>query len=217
MPEQPNGGQNDPNTQTVSKADYDRLQSQMVEQNRSLENLRGELTSPDYLDYRAAKNAPRAAAPVAGTPINLSNMTLEQLQAVMAQSMAPTIQATLRPLLERMDNLDAQQELDIVMRKYEDFETYRDQVGTILNGAKNELTIEQAYLMAKATNPDAQPSAENPPAAGAPKSGPKGNERPSANVPVDGDTIKNFKTAQEAGNAAWQEVAAKHGLSGDTI
>lgn len=223
MPEENQGGQNGQNnTPTVPKADFDRLQAQVAEGNRTLENLRSELTSPEYIEYRASKNRPPAPATNNGQPVTLGNMSLEQLQQMMVQSVGATVQTVLKPILERIDNLDAQQELDIVMRKYEDFEDVRDQVANILNTAKNELTIEQAYLMAKAQQPAGEENQQQAPAAGqkgapAGRPAPQGNERPSSNVPVEGDTIKKYKDANDAGQAAWNEVAARHGLQGDKI
>lgn len=201
--------------ETVPKSDFERVKNQADESARNLDVLRSQLTDPDYIAYRESKNAPKPAAPATHTPLNLNNMTLEQLQGLIAEGVSLSVKQIVSPLYARLDNVAAQQELDLVARKYEDFDTYRDQTANILKNTPNELTIEQAYLMAKASTP-AAPAEGTPATPAAPKT-PAGNERPSSNVPVDGDSLKKFKNPQEAGNAAWQSIAEKYQLSGDTI
>lgn len=202
--------------ETVSKQDFVRVQQQAEEAGRNLEVLRQQLADPEYLEYRQAKANSRANPAAPATPVNLQNMTLEQLQQLIVQGAAGAVQQVVKPIAERLEQAEAELELDRVQRKYEDFDEFRDNVSQILKTSTNELTIEQAYLMAKATKPAADPAAPAATAPAAPAA-PRGNERPSASVPLDGDSAKTFKTPEAAGQAAWQEVAARRGLSGDTI
>lgn len=199
-------------TETVPKTEFDQLQSKASEATRTMEALKDQLLAPEYLSYLESRKAPKPAVTAPGAAVSLANMTLEQLQSMLQQGIAATVQEALKPLTTRLNDVQVKQELAEVIERHDDFPKFREKVVEILQTSTNELTIEQAYLMAKAQAP-VIPPAVNTPAVKAPSS----NERPSANVPLDGESVNKYKNPDAAGTAAWSEVAAKHGLSGDTI
>jgi len=201
-----------PTVETVPKAEFEQLKSKAEETTRTMEDLRNKLLDPEYISYLETKNKPKPALP-GTTPVNLQSMTLEQLQGLIATGVATSVQDALKPINQRLGQVQIRQELDDVKARHTDFDDHKDKIVEILNGSDNELTIEQAYLLAKAQVGEATPKPkETPPAKPA-----QGNEKPSSRVPVEGDTIKTFKDPHAAAQAAWAEVSAKHGLSGDKI
>lgn len=200
--------------ETVSKADFDRVQTTLREKEQGLEALRGQLLDPKYLEFIAAKNTP--AAPQPGTQnVPIGQMSLADLTALIDRATSNAIAPRFAQLENVISNVDAKIELREVMERHADFETFRPKVVEILNGSRNELSIEQAYLIAKASTPVTPATPPTPAAPAAPRAGTP--EKPGGVLPVAGDTLPKFADAKAAGQAAWATVAAKHGVSGDTI
>lgn len=202
-----------PQPETVPKAEFEQVKSKAEEATRTMETLKNQLLDPEYLSYLESKRAPRAAAPSAPMQtVNMANMTLEQLQTMIRDGVANTVQEALKPFNTRLSDVMVKQELADAMKKFPDFDEYRGKITEVFQTSQNELTIEQAYHLAKSQSSMEAPKTETPKA-----KAPASNEKPSASVPVDGETMKAFKTPEAAGNAAWNEVASKYGLSGDSI
>lgn len=213
-------------TDTVPKAELDSLKTQHAETLKNLEALKGQLLDTDYLQYlesKKAPNRPAAAAPQAGVTdpnrLVISNMTLAQLQQVIGMQLNQTLEQAMKPIYGRLNEVGAKQELDEVRAKFEDFPEYSEKVVAILEGTPNtELTIEQAYLIAKAgAINEAEASAAGTDGQQQEQTGVKPNEKPGGTVPLAGETAQRFKNPTEAATAAWHEVRQKYGLSGDTI
>lgn len=206
----------------VPKSDFERLQTQAADATKGLETLKNQLLDKDYLDFLEAKRSGnnRPSGLQAGTP-NLENVDLKNLdmkglvQLIQQHSLAVVTQAVgpqLQKLTGAITDVQAVLELDQARQKYEDFDDFSKDVTAILEHANNDLTIEQAYLMARAQKPPAAPDAGKPPA-----KAPGQSERPGSVVPLEGETVKTFKSPEAASQAALSEVMARHGLSGDSI
>lgn len=210
-------------TNYVPKTEFDKIQAQASASQQGLETLKSQLLDRDYLDYlEARKNGnQRPAAPQSAlTNVDLKNLDMaglvELIQkhtlAVVTQSVGPKLHA----MRGTLTDVQAFIELDQVRGKYEDFDTYSKDVTSILERTQNDLTIEQAYLMAKAQAPLAD-AGEDKTGAAKPTGAGSRSERPTNVIPLDGETVKTFKDANAAGQAAASEVLARHGLSGDTL
>lgn len=206
---------------TVSKTDFDKVSSQNAELSKSLESLKGQLLDTDYLSYLENKKAGKVVPPQTGaqnnTNVSVANLTLGQLQQVIAAQMGQTLNDFGKPIYERLNAIGAQQEVEHIRSKYADFDDFRDQTVAILESTPNtELNIEQAYLIAKASAANNAPS-EEVASEGKASESTKGNEKPGGTVPLPGESAKRFKDPQDAGSQAWAEVRSKYGLTGDTI
>lgn len=199
--------------ETVPKTEFDRVTAEAKDAKQGLEAVRNQLLSQDYLDYLAAKNAKPAAPAAATLPTNLGAMTLAELTAYIDKRTVELVNPTITNIQTVLKDVQVKQELEEVRERHDDFETLRPKIVEILSSAANDLTIEQAYYMAKAQAP-AKAATPPAPAATPPQ---KGNERPGGTLPVSGDTLPKFKDGKDAGQAAWASVAAKHGILGDTI
>ena len=223
-------GQN--NDTTVSKADLDKLSADNASLKTTLDTLQQQLTDPDYVAYIESKRSNNQAQARPVTPqdmqnVDLSKLTVGQFQQYLAYHQQEFAKTVLAPQLNAMNqtltNLQAKLELADAERAYDDFNDYRQEVYNILSTAGNELTIDQAYKIAKGNNP-------TPASEGEKVETPKpmtltnttyrtqsNSEKPGNMTPVDGDGVKKFATKESAALDAWSQVAAKHGISGDTI
>jgi hypothetical protein len=197
---------------TVSKAEFDRLASQVSEKERSLETLKQQLLSPEYITFLESQNAPKTRTNITNQAINLSNMSLDQLRALVREEGEAVVKQAIAPFAGRLTEVQATLEANAVRAKYADFNDYAPKVVEILENS--DVTIEQAYLMAKGRTGIEK---ENSPKREESKKTPPVSEKPGNTVPLEGDTITKFKNETEAGMAAWSAIAKKHGLSGDTI
>lgn len=223
MSDAPAGQNNQP--ETISKSEFDKVQAQNAELAKNLEGLKSQLLDTEYLSYlESKKNRQTPSAPGAGQGQNngnipLSQMTIGQLQQLIAAQLNQTLEATMKPVYGRINELGARQELEDVRGKYADFGEFQDKVVAILEGTPNtELSIEQAYLIAKASAINTQADDDT-------DKGEQdkqtvhvhGNEKPGGTVPLDGESAQRHKDPQSAASAAWEEVRKRHGLTGDTI
>ncbi len=199
--------------ETVPKTEFERVQTEAREAKSGLEAIRGQLLSQDYLDYVAAKSAPKA--PIATPDKPVTALTLAELTTLIDQKSRETALGIIKPATERLSQLELREELRSVEAKYGDFEAMRTKVVEKLNSAQNDLTIEQAYLLAKAESGQAVVLATKPTEKPAPKA--PTSEKPGGILPISGEVTTEFKTPSAAGNAAWASIAAKHGISGDVI
>ena len=97
-------------------------------------------------------------------------------------------------------------ELQEVVKSHDDFEDYRDTVREILESSPTPLTIEQAYLIAKAGK--ATPAEETD--ADKTKKAKSGTEKPGGGLPRDSITPKTFgKDKNAAASDDWDTVVGK--------
>lgn len=201
-------------TNYVPKEQFVQAQQQNAEASKNLEALKNQLLDKDYLEFLESKRAPAKGAPAATLQsVDLKNLDMQGLVKLIQEHTLETVTKAVGPQLQKITgaitDVQAVIELDQARQKYEDFDKYSKEISSILEHSQNELTIAQAYLMAKAQAPAENKEEKKTP--------PKFSERPGSTVPLDGDTIKTFKNSTEAATSAWNTVAAKHGLSGDTI
>lgn len=156
---------------------------------RQVEETKSQLLDSNYLEYLDAKKNPKKVE---------GNDEVKDLRKQLAEMRAA------------MSEVAAAQELDQVMKAHPDFNDVRKDVQKILEESKTELTIEQAYFIAKGVKPAPEQKKEE-------KKTDFGNEKPSGIYPVDGDSEKKFKNENDAAQAAANEVLAKYGISGGVI
>lgn len=209
--------------ETISKAEFDKINVQNAELAKNLESMKGQLLDTEYLNYLADKKA-KGNAPAQQTIPNNGNvavgtLTLAQLQQFINTQLGQGFQEVMKPVYGKLNEIGARQELDDVRSKYADFGDYQQKVVAILEGVPNtELSIEQAYLIAKANAANEAEAAANEQTPPAEKSsGNGGNEKPGGTVPLAGESAQRHKDSASAAAAAWQEVRTRHGLTGDTI
>lgn len=201
-------------TETVPKTELDKVTTQLTQTNQSLDAMRNQLLAPEYLEFLEARKMPIPAKAAPAANLNLSNMTVDDLRRVIIEGSAEVVRNALAPLTVKLNDVQAKQELADVRTEFPDFDKYSAQiVATLEANPKSDLTIKQAYLIVKGAAPAEAASAKP---AEVPKA-PTGGEKPGNTVPLSGDTLKTFKNGQEAGNAAWKEVAGRYNLQGDTI
>jgi len=201
------------NPETVSKQEFDRLAASAAEKDRSLETLKSQLLDPEYISYLESKNQAKARPTTINSNVNLSNMSLDQLRQLIREEGESVVKQAIAPIAGSLTEVRATLEANAVRAKYPDFNTYADKVVSILENS--DVTIEQAYLMARGgkvieADTSTKKEVETPKA-------PTRSEKPGTTVPLEGDTITKFKNETEAGMAAWNAIAKKHGISGDTI
>lgn len=187
----------------VGKEDYEKALS---ERDEKLEKLEGELEKaktslldPEYIEYLESKkdskdedagekNAQDKDLPLKGELTTLRkelNMTKAKLYDVLAVM-----------------------ELESARKRYSDFDDYKEEIKETIESSEAPLTYDQAYHIAKsAKGPKNKDNADN--ASGDAKS--KANktpetEKPSGSVPGDSLKQKDYKSAQEAANAAWDDT-----------
>lgn len=205
---------NQPTNDLVPKTEVTKVQNQLQETTKSLDAMRNQLLDPSYLEFLESKKIAPVARTNTPTNLNLANMSIDDLRKVIAEQTAEAVKNVVSPLFVRINDIQAKQELDDVKSRYPDFADYQDKVVAILDAnPKSDITIEQALLIAKGGSQKEAPAKTEVKDLKIPTS----VEKPGTTVPLSGDTLKTFKNGAEAGNAAWKEVAAKHGLQGDTI
>lgn len=199
----------------IPKSEYEKLQAETAETRKGLESLKSQLLDKDYLDFLDSKRHASPSANTQGvTTADIRNMDTASLVKLVNDTVLATMNNALTPVFQavntRLTNMEAGQEASNVAATYDDFVDYRDDVAAILEKSPNDITIEQAYLMAKATRaPEAAPTAS--------VQQPQRSERPGTIIPLSGDTVKTFKTSEAAAMAAASEVLARHGIQGDSI
>lgn len=223
------------NDTTVSKADINKLTADNATLKQSLETLQAQVTDPDYIAYVEGKRSGHNNQQVQQQPqqvnmqhVDLSKMTVGQFQHFLAQQQQEFAKVAINPQLQAMNqtltNLSAKLELKDAESSYEDFNEYRNDIYNILSTSGNELTIDQAYHIARSNRPpvegDGTTTVEAPKTITSmvtPYQTRSSSEKPGTTIPLDNDGAKKFGTKEAAALDAWSQVAARHGISGDTI
>lgn len=202
------GGQAPDMTKYVPKEDYEKLSGSVKDLETKLEEAKLSLLDPEFIDFRESKKLKSTAKKAADAATDLSDVDLSKLspkqllaaavdrakEAVMNE-IIPEYEEKLRAQAQTLSDVLAVLELQEVEKKHSDFGNYKDATRKVLETSSTPLTIEQAYLLAKASNPQAAAAAA-----------PAGSERPSGTVPLSSDTTKTFKDKNEAGLDAWDRV-----------
>ena len=180
----------------IPKAELETLKTtyeqSIADLQKKVSEAQSAILAPDYLEYLDAKKSLNKGQKVEG------NDEVKELRKQLADTRAALAEVA------------AAQELETVIKAHPDFNDVRKDVQKILEESKTELTIEQAYLIAKAQKPPAEKKPEE-------KKPEFGNEKPSGVYPVEGDSSKKFKNENDAAQAAANEVLAKYGINGGVI
>lgn len=159
---------------------------------KQVEEAKLQLLSQEYLEY--LENKKSGKAPETKGESEENKALRAELAAVRAQQA----------------DLAAHIELDMVRKAHPDFEEFRTEVQKVLEESKTNITIEQAYRIAKGSQEPKKQDDKKPVL-------PQGNEKPSGVYPPPETTEKKFKTAHAAAMDAAASVLSKYNLSGDTI
>lgn len=187
---------NEEQKELIPKAELDTLKTtyeqSIADLKKQVEDTKAQLLDSNYLEYLDQKKAPKGQKTEGSEEVKELKKQLAEMRAAMAE-------------------VAASQELEQVMKAHPDFNDVRKDVQKILEESKTDITIEQAYFIAKAQKPPAKEE-------GKPKEKLEfTTEKPSGVYPVEGDSEKKFKNENEAAQAAANEVLAKYGISGGVI
>lgn len=196
-----------PKEDLISKADFDKAVGEkdtaLTDVRTQLNEAQLKLVDPAYVEFMEARKASNEK------PIIDDKTAKEQGIPESAIKIINDQGSSIKQLQTAVQQIGALLELSDVEKKYADFGNYRDDVQKILETSGSNLTIDQAYVQAKAAAPDKSKGSDETPT-------PKGSEKPGGFVPKD-DSKKHYTDADEAGNAAWAEVKERLGIQGDII
>lgn len=191
----------------IPKTDFEKVtkekDSTIANLSSSLRDSQEKLTSPEYIEFLESRSKTRD---VKVTKEDLKGAQMPDKVIELIEGLQTTFNQRFSSVETFNANVAAWIEAQEVSSKYKDFDEYRDQVAALLEKPGVNLTIEQAYKIVKS---DKTPASEETPK-------PSG-ERPGGRLPQNDTTVRKFKTSDDAGQAAWDEVAKKHGITGDTI
>ena len=221
------------NDNTVSKADIQKMSADNATLKSTLESLQAQLTDPDYVSYVEGKrNSQNNQNQQTQAPnmqnADLSKLTVAQFQQFLAHQQQEFAKVAINPQLQAMNqtitNLAVKLELQDAESTYDDFNDYRTAIYNILSTSGNELTIDQAYHIARSNRPPVEGEGTTTVEAvkpiqlsNQPYQTRSSSEKPGTTIPVDGDGARKFATKEAAALDAWSQVSAKFGISGDTI
>lgn len=189
----------------IPKTELEKVQNeskQAIEtMQRQVEEAKTQLLSQEYLEFISNKKMGKDKESEGSK--NESGEEVKQLRTQLAELRAAQAE------------IAAAQELDHVIKSHADFEDYRKDVQKILETSKNDLTIEQAYLMAKGQKEPGKESEEDKEKNKKKES--FSNEKPGGIYPPSKDSEKKFKSELDAGIDAANTVLAKYNISGGVI
>lgn len=183
--------------QYVPKSDHDRSTKEVESLKRTLNDAQEKLLDESYLEFLEQKNLGK--------------------KAVLPDSVRQALPPEMQQLAQRLDQTERTQaqilavlELQQCKEEHTDFKDYQGEIETIIK-ANHNYSFEQAYTLAKAAKTLEEPS--NRPT----KEPPRGGEKPQGALPGTEHQSKDYKDASKAGEAAFDEVAQRHGIKGDII
>lgn len=196
-------------TKYVPKEDFEKTSATVKDLESKLDEAKLALLDPSYLEFMESKKAGKLEKKIessvdkllASTDIDkLSNrqlldLALDKAKEAVANEILPQYQNQLKSMGQTLSDVLAVLELQEVKGKYADFDVYRADTKKILETSTTPLTIEQAYVLAKAGKD-----------ASAPKAGPTGSEKPTGGTPPGSMQPKSFKTKADAAEDAWNST-----------
>ena len=196
-------------TKYVPKEDFEKTQASLKEELGKMKVERDQakmsLLDPEYISHLESKrvSAEKSAARIPdGT--DLSRLSPQQLLDLAVSKAVEMVEGKVGERFRRnetaISDLLAVAELRAVEDRYKDFNDYRDDVAKLLEDPRSNLTIEQAYKLAK------QNASEKAPAKPETKK-PASSEKPTGTTPADGFERAKFKSKVDAADAAWDAVA----------
>jgi hypothetical protein len=169
------------------KGEIETLKSQLEQANMSL-------LDPDFIQYKESKQSKNLKAEAGKLADKLKDGSLTP-EAITA------IEERINRISLAVENLLAVQELNGVKDKYSDFESFRDKTKAILESSSTPLTIEQAYLLAKAQEIKIEKTPEEKF-----RSARSGTEKPGSGIAGEGTEPAKFKDKVSAADDAWDKV-----------
>lgn len=203
--EQPKPSEEAEKTQqeVVSKTEYETAlktaQEQQVKFKEEIDKLKMQLLDNDYLEYKEKK----AAASTKEKSLPKTGNEQEDLRAAI-----DAMQKRLDRQQQVQDALLADIELKELERTNPDYIEYKEDMIKIYEADPNtNLTLSQALAIARDNKRSAAKTSST-----------NTNEKPSNSMPGSSlNKSKSFKTDYDAGQDAWEQIKAKHGLTSDVI
>lgn len=192
----------------VPKDDHTKAVTERDSLKKALDDVSSKLTSSEYIEYLESKQKGK-----------------EKANDAAKEALTPEVRTLIDSLTTRLTNheevifeLLADREVALVEKTNPDFSDFREDVAKILDEAaksKENLSVAKALEIARGRKAVGKKDEK----AKEPKEQSKGSEKPSSSVPASASSggSKDYKSATEAGNAAWETVKAKYGLTSDTI
>lgn len=205
-------------TQYVPKGDYEKAQATSKTETEKLkselEQAKMSLLDPEYISYLEAKKAKIEQGGKFEAPAGeLEKMSPKELLQTAITKAVELVEAKtdsrFRRLEQSMSDTLGFLELQVVEKKHPDFGDYRDEVVKLLGDPKSQLTIEQAYLIAKAAKPAKEGTSEKSEATKKPS-----GEKPTGSRPAESFQAKDFNNKSDAALDAWDQIV---GAGKDTL
>lgn len=197
----------------VPKTELDKITAEHEKTKKELDEARLVTLSPEYLEFQEYKQGKGKRPPadddkgkateVDGT--ELESMSRKKFATLITDNVVKNIMAELEPHVKKLnatsqmaEKLAAQMEVNKCAAKYKDFWDFKDDMYKLVN-ANTNLSVEEAYKLAKQNKKIAKDEDEAKAAAAAASEKPGGTAASTA-IP------KDFKTTQEANDDAWGKV-----------
>lgn len=196
-------------TKYVPKEDFEKTSATVKDLEAKLDEAKLSLLSPEYLEFMESKKAGKVTQKVESavdkllTSADVDKLSNRQLLALaidkateaVKSEILPAYQNQMKQLGQSLSDVLAVLELQEVEKKYSDFNDYRDDTRKILETSTTPLTIEQAYIQAKAGKGGTFKSNTPPP-----------TEKPVGGTPPGSLGPKTFKNKNDAAEDAWNST-----------
>lgn len=197
-------------TKYVPKEDFEKTSAMVTDLQSKLDEAKLATLSPEFLEFMESKRAGKINHKVESSlekflanadidklsPKQLLAVAIDKAKEAVTAEILPAYQNQLKQMGQTLSDVLAVLELQEVEKKYSDFNDYRDDTKKILETSTTPLTIEQAYIQAKAGKGGSFTPGKNPPA----------TEKPTGGTPPGSMQPKDFKNKQDAAEDAWNKV-----------
>lgn len=196
----------------VPKEDFEKTSASLKELESKLDDAKLSLLQPEYLEFMESKKAGKLEKKISSSidklmdskdldklsPRQILALSIDKAKEAVIAEVLPQYQDQLKRMGQTLSDVLAVLELQEVEKKYADFSAHRDDTRKLLETSTTPLTIEQAYLLAKAGK-------SNVPASGSPAA-PNGSEKPTGGTPPGSMGPKTFKNKNDAAEDAWNST-----------
>lgn len=196
----------------VPKGDFEKVASSVKELESQLEKAKMTLLDPEYIAFQESKNKKveasvnRELSKISDSDLahlnskQILEIAVERARDAVAKELTPIYEKELNGLKHTLSDVLAVLEVQEAEKKHKDFDEFRDATRKILESSSTPLTIEQAYLIAKAgSTKEPEGKAKEPEKL-------KGTEKPSGTVPSDDMGKSKFSSKEAASQDAWDKV-----------
>lgn len=197
------------NEETVSKAEFQKLQESFNNTTKQLSDVKKEsdeaklaILDPDFLEFKESKKAGGKKAEVDLNDTDLESMSRKDFATFIGTTVATELGKELanktRGIQSTLEKIQADSEVKEATAKYKDFWDYKEEMHVELK-RNPSLTIEDSYKLAKQNKHIEKSESEKIAAAKASSEKPGGSS--SSNV-----APREFKSEAEANEDAWTSV-----------